>query len=405
MGMEKLFFEKDQLLYDVGQRLNYIYFIEEGYAVINFNGKEFPLCASTLGEWALADLESCERVMVEKGTVLLRYELSELSSRDCMSGISFFNMLCSVTQRLNLMNSALCEISDSEQSVKIFKQNNPSYSYYYENKVFSRMLNVKSLYRMMCYEEAYNELLNIQAMDMQDDYSKEIMLWKVIILSHIDYAKASEMMKEKFVSGTEGFGREYLEYCLKREKKFIMDLYGKNYMHFPGRSIIIAEGEKCDGNCFMLLHGGLKVSRFPGKEASFFSTIDEGEVFGESSLISELPRQAMVYCEYPCDILVLSSSTVRNTIDSSCDFGIRLIKNQLHRIRKNYIISRSREMTPLGERIPSLLKFFGEKFIKAGINKAEFSSISNASLSETEKYMKGSGYFFGEDGILTHESH
>lgn len=62
-------------------------------------------------------------------------------------------------------------------------------------------------------------------------------------------------------------------------------------------------------------------------------------------------------------------------------------------------------MTPLGERIPSLLKFFGEKFIKAGINKAEFSSISNASLSETEKYMKGSGYFFGEDGILTHESH
>ena len=403
--MEKLFFEKDQLLYDVGQRLNYIYFIEEGNAVINFNGKEFPLCASTLGEWALADLESCERVMVEKGTVLLRYELSELSSRDCMSGISFFNMLCSVTQRLNLMNSALCEISDSEQSVKIFKQNNPLYSNYYENKFFSRMLNVKSLYRMMCYEEAYNELLNMQAMDMQTDYVQEIMLWKVIILSHIDYAKASEMMKEKFVSGTEGFGREYLEYCLKREKNFIMDLYGKNYMHFPGRSIIIAEGEKCDGNCFMLLHGGLKVSRFPGKEASFFSTIDEGEVFGESSLISELPRQAMVYCEYPCDILVLSSSTVRNTIDSSCDFGIRLIKNQLHRIRKNYIISRSREMTPLGERIPSLLKFFGEKFIKAGINKAEFSSISNASLSETEKYMKGSGYFFGEDGILTHESH
>lgn len=403
--MEKLFFEKDQLLYDVGQKLNCIYFIEEGYAVINFNGKEFPLCASTLGEWALAGLESCERVVVKKDTVLLRYELSEVSSRDCMSGVSFFNMLCSVTQRLNLMNSALCEISDSEQSVRIFKQNNPLYSNYYENKVFSRMLNVKSLYRMMCYEEAYNELLNMQAMDMQTDYVQEIMLWKVIILSHIDYAKASEMMKEKFVSGTEGFGREYLEYCLKREKKFIMDLYGKNYMHFPGRSIIIAEGEKCDGNCFMLLHGGLKVSRFPGKEASFFSTIDEGEVFGESSLISELPRQAMVYCEYPCDILVLSSSTVRNTIDSSCDFGIRLIKNQLHRIRKNYIISRSREMTPLGERIPSLLKFFGEKFIKAGINKAEFSSISNASLSETEKYMKGSGYFFGEDGILTHESH
>lgn len=403
--MEKLFFEKDQLLYDVGQKLNCIYFIEEGYAVINFNGKEFPLCASTLGEWALAGLESCERVVVKKDTVLLRYELSEVSSRDCMSGVSFFNMLCSVTQRLNLMNSALCEISDSEQSVRIFKQNNPLYSNYYENKVFSRMLNVKSLYRMMCYEEAYNELLNMQAMDMQTDYVQEIMLWKAIILSHIDYAKASEMMKEKFVSGTEGFGREYLEYCLKREKKFIMDLYGKNYMHFPGRSIIIAEGEKCDGNCFMLLHGGLKVSRFPGKEASFFSTIDEGEVFGESSLISELPRQAMVYCEYPCDILVLSSSTVRNTIDSSCDFGIRLIKNQLHRIRKNYIISRSREMTPLGERIPSLLKFFGEKFIKAGINKAEFSSISNASLSKTEKYMKGSGYFFGEDGILTHESH
>jgi CRP-like cAMP-binding protein len=403
--MEKLFFEKDQLLYDVGQKLNCIYFIEEGYAVINFNGKEFPLCASTLGEWALAGLESCERVVVKKDTVLLRYELSEVSSRDCMSGVSFFNMLCSVTQRLNLMNSALCEISDSEQSVRIFKQNNPLYSNYYENKVFSRMLNVKSLYRMMCYEEAYNELLNMQAMDMQTDYVQEIMLWKAIILSHIDYAKASEMMKEKFVSGTEGFGREYLEYCLKREKKFIMDLYGKNYMHFPGRSIIIAEGEKCDGNCFMLLHGGLKVSRFPGKEASFFSTIDEGEVFGESSLISELPRQAMVYCEYPCDILVLSSSTVRNTIDSSCDFGIRLIKNQLHRIRKNYIISRSREMTPLGERIPSLLKFFGEKFIKAGINKAEFSSISNASLFETEKYMKGSGYFFGEDGILTHESH
>ena len=403
--MEKLFFEKDQLLYDVGQKLNCIYFIEEGYAVINFNGKEFPLCASTLGEWALAGLESCERVVVKKDTVLLRYELSEVSSRDCMSGVSFFNMLCSVTQRLNLMNSALCEISDSEQSVRIFKQNNPLYSNYYENKVFSRMLNVKSLYRMMCYEEAYNELLNMQAMDMQTDYVQEIMLWKAIILSHIDYAKASEMMKEKFVSGTEGFGREYLEYCLKREKKFIMDLYGKNYMHFPGRSIIIAEGEKCDGNCFMLLHGGLKVSRFPGKEASFFSTIDEGEVFGESSLISELPRQAMVYCEYPCDILVLSSSTVRNTIDSSCDFGIRLIKNQLHRIRKNYIISRSREMTPLGERIPSLLKFFGEKFIKAGINKAEFSSISDASLSKTEKYMKGSGYFFGEDGILTHESH
>lgn len=403
--MEKLFFEKDQLLYDVGQKLNCIYFIEEGYAVINFNGKEFPLCASTLGEWALAGLESCERVVVKKDTVLLRYELSEVSSRDCMSGVSFFNMLCSVTQRLNLMNSALCEISDSEQSVRIFKQNNPLYSNYYENKVFSRMLNVKSLYRMMCYEEAYNELLNMQAMDMQTDYVQEIMLWKAIILSHIDYAKASEMMKEKFVSGTEGFGREYLEYCLKREKKFIMDLYGKNYMHFPGRSIIIAEGEKCDGNCFMLLHGGLKVSRFPGKEASFFSTIDEGEVFGESSLISELPRQAMVYCEYPCDILVLSSSTVRNTIDSSCDFGIRLIKNQLHRIRKNYIISRSREMTPLGERISSLLKFFGEKFIKAGINKAEFSSISNASLFETEKYMKGSGYFFGEDGILTHESH
>jgi len=62
-------------------------------------------------------------------------------------------------------------------------------------------------------------------------------------------------------------------------------------------------------------------------------------------------------------------------------------------------------ITSQDERISTLLKLFGEKFVKAGVNKAEFSSISNTSLSETEKYMKGSGFLFGSDGILANESH
>jgi CRP-like cAMP-binding protein/ferredoxin-like protein FixX len=88
--------------------------------------------------------------------------------------------------------------------------------------------------------------------------------------------------------------------------------------HYPRGSIVVRQGTPSDG-LYIIEVGQVVIERDEQPVAS----LDEGDFFGEMSLLSDEPRNATVQTLTPTDILVLSAADFRDLLERSADLEQR----------------------------------------------------------------------------------
>ncbi len=138
----------------------------------------------------------------------------------------------------------------------------------------------------------------------------------------------------KFKAKLPAFQRSPL-FATFSSKELLAVIRGLNLLTFEPGEIIVSEGEP-GSSLFVLASGSVRVyvrnSSWGNKEVR---TLDEGEFFGEISLLSGKPRTATITAATPAEILELD----RNTLDR-----IIVQHPQVPKVIKN--VSASRAMSP-----------------------------------------------------------
>jgi CRP-like cAMP-binding protein/Fe-S-cluster-containing dehydrogenase component len=88
--------------------------------------------------------------------------------------------------------------------------------------------------------------------------------------------------------------------------------------HYPRSSIVVRQGTPSDG-LYIIEVGQVVIER----DEQPIASLDEGDFFGEMSLLSNQPRNATVQTLTPTDILVLSAADFRDLLERSPDLEQR----------------------------------------------------------------------------------
>ena len=98
---------------------------------------------------------------------------------------------------------------------------------------------------------------------------------------------------------------------------------------YPKGALIIGEGEE-GSTAFLIQSGSVQVfSNHNGKKV-ILCNLGIGDIFGESSLIRDVPRSASVEAAENCNLIIITRSALKDKIERS-DPTIRAILNMLVR--------------------------------------------------------------------------
>ncbi|MDR1231541.1 MAG: cyclic nucleotide-binding domain-containing protein [Spirochaetaceae bacterium] len=123
---------------------------------------------------------------------------------------------------------------------------------------------------------------------------------------------------------------------------------------YPKGSIICVEGEN-SSECFIIQKGRIRITKIVNGKEMLLSVVNNGEMFGEMSLLETLPRSATAIALEDCELMTLSKDKFEQTIVTQPQIVIRLTTLLSERI---WFLSRQirvRIMTDLAARCCEML--------------------------------------------------
>ncbi|PVV27873.1 MAG: Crp/Fnr family transcriptional regulator, partial [gamma proteobacterium symbiont of Ctena orbiculata] len=102
---------------------------------------------------------------------------------------------------------------------------------------------------------------------------------------------------------------------------------------YPRNTIILSEGDNSD-SLYVILSGRVKVylNDENGKEA-IINYQEEGEYFGELSLIDDYKRSASIMTMVKSTMAIMSKQAFHQVLKSNPDIAIHLLKDMVQRVR------------------------------------------------------------------------
>lgn len=95
--------------------------------------------------------------------------------------------------------------------------------------------------------------------------------------------------------------------------------------HYEPGDVVFHEGAPGDG-LYVVLSGQMAVSKAFAGVTRELAVLDEGQCFGEISLVSDAPRTATVLAKQPCDCLMLCKDKFDQLLSSSHQFSHQLMR-------------------------------------------------------------------------------
>jgi CRP/FNR family transcriptional regulator, cyclic AMP receptor protein len=106
-----------------------------------------------------------------------------------------------------------------------------------------------------------------------------------------------------------------------------------NAVAFKAGDTIISEGEEGD-TAFFIINGSVDVIIGQGAKARTVGTLQEGEVFGEMSLIEPGPRSATIRATTDVECLATSYEDFIATIEDNPERAVGFMKTLVRRLRQ-----------------------------------------------------------------------
>jgi CRP/FNR family cyclic AMP-dependent transcriptional regulator len=181
--------------------------------------------------------------------------------------------------------------------------------------------------------------------------------------------------------------------------------------HYPKNSTVINIGDD-SSSVYLVKEGKLKVmvSDEKGKEFTF-STLIDGDLFGELSLLDNKPRSANVVAVDKCTLIILPKKDFLELIEKNPKFAMQVIRFLCQKIRFTNAITQSVAQMDVYERLRSYLYSFtvsieegGNGILPIALTHREIAShISSGreAVSKLLKVLEKSGYLSTDKKVIT----
>ncbi len=175
--------------------------------------------------------------------------------------------------------------------------------------------------------------------------------------------------------------------------KITKNVYQKYVKTFESGEVLFKEGEPGDV-MFIIIQGEVEIrKRTSAKTARTLITFQEGDIFGEMSLIEKKPRSATAIALTPCRTLVVNEALLDNMIENNPDFAKKMIRILSERIRKANLIIQNISSTNRKNQIFNGLKTFAQEkgistFKGPRVKLSEFTDWARNRLGIGEKELK-----------------
>ncbi|HQF33832.1 MAG TPA: Crp/Fnr family transcriptional regulator, partial [Petrotogaceae bacterium] len=245
---------------------------------------------------------------------------------------------------------------------------------------------------------------SIDRSGLDSDFQDEYEVLKITVKFFKDRFEAVELFNElDSHSFSKRLSYQYLQQLISGGKNTLINLYGTSGIHLPSKTLIIIEGEEDERKGYLLLKGNLKVGRYSSGVQKLMSIIQKGEIFGESAIFSKPTRLATVFTDMPCDIIPLSSETIKAMLKEDFELGLRIIRNQLKRVSfVNELVSYL-QIKDKEERIKVIVEKFIARFVEAGVTVTELASLCNVNIVELKQITDAHGIKINSIGKFTIE--
>lgn len=87
---------------------------------------------------------------------------------------------------------------------------------------------------------------------------------------------------------------------------------------------IVVEGSPTDG-MYVILSGSAEITHGSGEQPVLLATLEEGDFFGELSLVDTEPRSATVTAKSDCELLMIAQTTIGVLAGASPRAAIKLL--------------------------------------------------------------------------------
>ncbi len=390
---------KGEILYSSGEIIDKLYFLEHGSVEIKIFDQIKIIEKGFLGEWSLIDMPSLETVKIldNKSKILIIKPDDLLKMKDVSKIL--FEIFKSVSQKLFFIDEKVLSSIDIKKARESFSKKYKGF-HDFDSDYSLHFLRMKNYFNEDNYSDALNELNLINVEILSQDINEEINLWRSILKFKMNINSIKNYLAffdEK--KSANHLSYHYLKSLVNNKKDGFYDLFAKHGLRIPEKTVLIKEGDPTQGKGFYLLNGALKVGRFSSENNYIISFIKNGEVFGESAFFKDSTRQATVFNDNPCDIIIFDNDSLMNSFHSSPLFGLTLIKNQLNRIVSVMSLIEIMNILDDTKRVMTLIKKYIFDFKKAGFSVNEISIMSNSSfdvvlnvLNQLEIKITANGY-------------
>ncbi len=111
-------------------------------------------------------------------------------------------------------------------------------------------------------------------------------------------------------------------------------LYTKKKIHFKEGDIIFKEDEEECKEMFVIDSGRVNIVKKVGDTDITLTTLDEGDFFGEMSLITGSKRSASAIAQTKCKLHTMDKETFEFNLTNDIDFMRKIIETLAHRLEE-----------------------------------------------------------------------
>lgn len=170
----------------------------------------------------------------------------------------------------------------------------------------------------------------------------------------------------------------------------------------PRGTVLVSAGDKTD-HIYFILSGTLKVmiSDEEGREV-IFSTLGEGDFFGEMSVLDDSPRSATVTALTPCNLVMISKAEFNRCLTENHDIALFIIRSLVRRLRMADRKIESLALMDVYGRVARLLLEMaetgedGRKVVLKKVSKQDIAKMVGASREMVSRVMRD----LGQQGLI-----
>ena len=110
--------------------------------------------------------------------------------------------------------------------------------------------------------------------------------------------------------------------------------YTEKKLHFKEGDIVFKESDEGAKEMYFIDSGRVKIVKKVGDTEATLTTLDEGDFFGEMSLISGNKRSASAIAQTDCKVHTMNKETFEYNLSNDIKFMRRILETLTHRLEE-----------------------------------------------------------------------